>query len=96
MASHLFVNALAHHVVHALRQGLKREGITYSWRSIRDRMLTWVRLTTVMWMEAGKVWSQRQEVDPNNKQARVPAAAGVRFRRHRQSSPPDREKTVPC
>ena len=95
VAGHLFVTVLAYHVVHALRRGLKRKGITYSWRSIRNRMQTWVRLTTVMRTEAGKVWSQRQDVDPNNEQARIAAAAGVSFRRHRQSLALDREKIVP-
>ena len=94
VAGHLFVTVLAYHVVHALRRGLKRKGITYSWRSIRERMRTWVRLTTVMRTAEDRVWSQRQDVDPNNEQARIAAAAGVSFRRHRQLLPVDSERIV--
>ena len=38
------------------------------------------------------MWSQRQDVDPNNEQARIAAAAGVSFRRHRRLLPLDSEK----
>ena len=62
-------------------------GITYNWKSIRERMRTLVRLTTAVRTAEGKVWSQRQDVDPNNDQARVAAAAGVSFRRHRRTLP---------
>ena len=92
VADHLFVTVLAYHVVHALRHRLKHKGITCSWRSIRDRMRTWVRLTTTMRTQDGKVWSQRQDVDPNNEQARLAAAAGLSFRRHRRVLPLDRKE----
>ena len=95
VAVHLFVTVLAYHVVHALRRDLKRKGITYSWRSIRERMRTWVRLTTVMRTAEEHVSSQRQDMDPNNEQARIAAAAGVRFRRHRQLLPVESERIVP-
>ncbi len=84
VSGHLFITVLAYHVVHALRRELSGSGIRYSWKSIRDRMGTWVRLTTTMRTAAGKVWSQRQDGDPNSAQARIAAAAGVAFRRHRQ------------
>ncbi len=87
VCGHLFVTVLAYHVVHALRRRLKNRGIHLSWWSIRERMRTWVRLTTTMPTADGKVWSQRQDVDPNNEQARIATAAGVRFRRHRRSLP---------
>jgi transposase len=92
VAGHLFLTVLAYHVVHALRYRLKRKGIGYSWRSIRERMRTWVRLTTAMRTAEGKVWSQRQDVDPNNEQARIAAAAGLSFRRHRRLLPLDPAK----
>jgi len=34
--------------------------------------------------EAGKQWSQRQNVAPHNEQSRIGAAAGVRFQKHRR------------
>ena len=83
---------LAYHVVHALRYRLRRKGITCSWRSIRERMRTWVRLTTALRTAEGKVWSQRQAVDPHNEQARIAAAAGLSFRRHRRLLPVDSDK----
>ena len=89
VAGHLFVTVLAYHVVHGLRQGLKRKGVGYSWRSIRERMRTWVRLTSAMRTAGGKVWSQRQDVDPNHDQARIATPAGVAFRRHRWTLPLD-------
>ena len=85
VAGHLFITVLAYHLVHALRYRLRSQGLTYSWRSIRERMRTWVRLTTTMRTQEGKVWSQRQDVDPNNDQARIAAAAGLAFRRHQRT-----------
>ena len=82
VSGHLFVTVLAYHVVHGLRQRLKRKGVSCSWGSIRERMRTWVRLTSALRTAEGKVWSQRQDVDPNHGQARIATAAGVEFRRH--------------
>ena len=76
--------------------GMARRGtwIGYNWGSIRKRMRTWVRLTTAMRTAEGKVWSQRQDVDPNNEQARTAAAAGLSFRRHRRLLPLDSGKIL--
>ena len=90
VAGHLFVTVLAYHVVHALRLRLRAHGISLSWASIRHRCHTWVRLTTAMRTADGKVWSQRQDVDPNNEQARLASAAGLSFRRHRNLVTVDR------
>ena len=76
-------------MVHALRYRLRAAGVRCSWKSIRERMRTWVRLMTTMRTAAGKTWSQRQDVDPNNEQARIAAAAGLAFRRHRRTVPLD-------
>ena len=92
VAGHLFLTVLAYHLVHALRYRLRAKGVTCSWKSIRDRMRTWVRLTTTMRTAEGKVWSQRQDVDPNPEQARIAAAAGLSFRRHRRTVPVDRRE----
>ena len=89
VAGHLFITVLAYHLVHALRYRLRAAGVTYSWHSIRARMRTWVRLTTTMRTAEGQTWSQRQDVDPNNEQARLAAAAGLAFRRHRRTIPLD-------
>ncbi len=48
VAVHLFITVLAYHLVHARRYRLPAAGVTYSWQSIRERMRTWVRLTTTM------------------------------------------------
>ena len=89
VAGHLFITVLAYHLVHALRYRLRAAGVTYSWHSIRERMRTWVRLTTTMRTAEGQTWSQRQDVDPNNEQARLAAAAGLAFQRHRRTIPLD-------
>ena len=89
VAGHLFITVLAYHLVHALRYRLRAAGVTYSWHSIRARMRTWVRLTTTMRTAEGQTWSQRQDVDPNNEQARLAAAAGLAFQRHRRTIPLD-------
>ncbi len=89
VAGHLFITVLAYHLVHALRYRLRAAGVTYSWHSIRERMRTWVRLTTTMRTAEGQTWSQRQDVDPNNEQARLAAAAGLAFQPHRRTIPLD-------
>ena len=89
VAGHLFITVLAYHLVHALRYRLRAAGVTYSWHSIRARMRTWLRLTTTMRTAEGQTWSQRQDVDPNNEQARLAAAAGLAFQRHRRTIPLD-------
>ncbi len=63
--------------------------MTYSWMSIHERMRTWVRLATTLRTAEGQTWSQRQDVDPNNEQARIAAAARLGFQRHRRSIPLD-------
>ena len=92
VAGHLFLTVLAYHLVHALRYRLRAQGVTWSWKSIRNRMRTWMRLTTTMRTAEGKVWSQRQDVDPNPEQARIAAAAGLSFRRHSRTVPVDQSK----
>ena len=42
--------------------------------------------------EEGKVWSQRQDVDPNPEQAHIAAAAGVSFRHHHNLVSVDNDK----
>ncbi len=69
VAGHLFLTVLAYHLAHALRYRLRSKGVAYSWKSIRERLRSWVRLTTTMRMAEGKVWSHRQDVDPNPEQA---------------------------
>ena len=66
VAGHLFLTVLAYHLVHALRYRLRARGISWSWKSIRNRMRTWMRLTTTMRTAQGKVWSQRQDVGPES------------------------------
>ncbi len=50
-------------------------------------MRTRVRLPTEMRTADGKAWRQRPDADPNNEQARIAAATGVSFRRHRRTVP---------
>ena len=43
--AHIFITLLAYHLLHSIRSSLKQQGVTMSWKQIRDRMSTHCRVT---------------------------------------------------
>jgi len=61
---HLFITVLAYHVAHAIRVQLRKQGIAYSWATIRKGLSTHIRITTTMKRDDGKVIHIRKSTRP--------------------------------
>ena len=77
IGSHLLIAALAYHPAHLVRTRLKAQGIHSGWTSIRERMRSWVRITTTMRRTDGVLVASRQDSNPGAEQALISRAAGV-------------------
>jgi transposase len=61
---HLFITVLAYHVAHVIRVQLRKQGIAYSWATIRKGLSTHIRITTTMKRDDGKVIHIRKSTRP--------------------------------
>ena len=86
VSTHLFIAVLAYHGVHLIRTRLQARGIRLSWQSIRERLSTWVRITTTVRQVNGALIVNRQDVRPSAEVAEISRAAGVEPRIHRVRS----------
>ncbi|MDE0531974.1 MAG: hypothetical protein OXI01_11090, partial [Albidovulum sp.] len=77
IGSHLLIAALACHPAHLVRTRLKAQGIHSGWTSIRERMRSWVRITTTLRRTDGVPVASRQDSNPGAEQALISRAAGV-------------------
>jgi hypothetical protein len=77
---HLFITVLAYHVLHSIRQKLKRHGITYSWSTIRDRLSSHYRVTTSMKRSDGKMLYIRKTAKPEECHIKIYDALGLPHR----------------
>ncbi len=84
VSAHLFVAVLAYHGVHLIRTRLQAHGLHLSWKSIRDRLQNWVRLTTTLQEQGGKLLAIRQDVRPEPEAWQIARAAGLTPRIHRR------------
>ena len=87
--SHLLIAALAYHPAHLIRTRLKSEGINLSWASVRERMCSWIRITTTLRRTDGKLILNRQDTNAGTEQAHIARAAGIEPGLHRKRSEPD-------
>lgn len=87
VSAHLFVAVLAYHGVHLIRTRLRAHGLQLSWNSIRDRLQNWVRLTTTLQEQGGKLIAIRQDVRPEPEAWEIARAAGLTPRIHRRQMP---------
>lgn len=62
--AHIFITLLAYHLLHSIRTCLKEQGITMSWRQIRDRMSTHCRVTNRMHTKEGHTLFIRTCTEP--------------------------------
>ena len=82
--AHLFLAVLAYHGVHLLRTLLQRQGIHTSWAGIRDRLASWIRVTTTMKTKAGELITIRQDTRADAGEAELARAVGMEPGLHRQ------------
>ena len=87
--AHLFVGIVAYQLVHAIRQGLKKQDIHYSWRRIRNIMSSQTMVTTRMKLENRDSLILRSATRPNHEQARI-----YRTLNFKQTNPKMRKKAV--
>ena len=59
VSAHMLVSVLAFHAVHLIRTRLKARRLSLCWQSIRDRLATWVRITTSVREVGGSLISMR-------------------------------------
>ena len=81
VAAHLFISVLAYQAVHLLRTTMRTGGERASWMSIRRRLSTMHRLTTMLTDDRGAEIRVRQNSEPSDSQRRLLAAMGVRYER---------------
>ena len=87
--THIFVGIVAYQLVHAIRCALKREGIKYGWRRIRNIMSSQTTVTTRMKLENKDSLVLRHVTRPNQEQANIYSALKIK-----KSNPNMRKKAV--
>ena len=68
---HLFITLLAYSVIHTIRYKLKKEGINYSWGTIRDILSNRARVTTSMKCKDGSMLYIRQSTELTEEQKEI-------------------------
>jgi transposase len=69
--AHIFTGIVAYQLVHAIRLGLKREGVKHSWSTIRNIMSSQTAVTTRMKLENKDSLILRNVTRPNQEQAKI-------------------------
>jgi transposase len=87
--AHIFLGIVAYQLVHAIRSGLKQEGINHCWTRIRNIMSSQSIVTTRMKLENKDSILLRNATRPNMEQAKIYGA--LKFK---QTNPKMRKKAV--
>jgi len=82
--SHLFIAVPAYHAVHLIRRRMAEGGIRDSWPTLREKLSTWMRLTTVLKREDGRWIETRQDSRPDPDAAHIARLVGVHPGLHRR------------
>ena len=77
VAAHLFISVVAYQAVHYLRLMLRGNGVRSSWNTVRNKLSTLHRLTTVMDEANGQQIRVRQNSDASAEQRRLLSAMKV-------------------
>ena len=62
--AHIFITLLAYHLLHSIRSSLKAQGISMSWKQIRNRMSTHCRVTNRIRTKEGETLFIRKCSEP--------------------------------
>jgi transposase len=65
---HLFISVLAYYIVHTMRMRLKAEGISDSWKTIRNTLSPQIRSTTTVKLRDGRTAHVRKASRPEPRQ----------------------------
>ena len=84
IAAHLMISVFACHAVQLIRTRLAAKGINMCWRTIRESMRTWLRISTRLTLVDGTIVVNRQDTRPAARVAEVALAAGVKPALHRR------------
>ncbi len=84
VAAHLFISVVAYQAVHYLRLMLRGNGVRSSWNTVRNKLSTLHRLTTVMDEANGQQIRVRQNSDASVEQRRLLSALKVELNRHQR------------
>lgn len=76
-AAHIHVTVMAYHIVCGILRKLQKNGINYSWQTIREILSTHIRVTTTM-NGAEQVINLRSNTVPNGEQCRIYDALRVK------------------
>ena len=87
--AHIFMGIVAYQLVHAIRCGMKKNGINHSWRRIRQIMSSQTMATTRMKLENGDSLVLRNATHPNAEQMKM-----YRALKFKQTNPKMRKKAV--
>ena len=60
---HIFITLIAYHLLHTIRFKLRQKGVHLSWTTVRNQVLSQVRITTRMKREDGKMIRIRKSSD---------------------------------
>ena len=72
--AHIFIGILAYQLVHAIRTAIKKKGIKFSWKTIRQIMSSQMMVTTRMKLENNDSLILRNATNPNIEQAKIYSA----------------------
>ena len=81
VAAHLFISVVAYQAVHYLRLMLRGNSVHSSWNTVRNKLSTLHRLTTVMDEANGQQVRVRQNSDASAEQRRLLSAMKVELNR---------------
>ena len=81
--AHIFVGIVAYQLVHAIRQGLKKEKINHSWTRIRNIMSAQSIVTTRMKLENGDSLILRNPTRPNQEQSMIYRTLNFKHSNHK-------------
>lgn len=76
--AHIFITVLAYHVIAAVLKKLRKEGLNYSWDTIRNILSTHIRVTTAFDGENGDAFFIRTSTTPAPKQQEIYAGLQIK------------------
>ena len=77
ITGHLFISAIAYHLVHCIRYRLKKENITSGWNELRNQLQGQNRVSITMHCKSGEVVHIRKSTRPESRQQKIYTALGI-------------------
>ena len=79
VTGHLFISAIAYHLVHCIRYRLKKDNITSGWDELRKQLQGQNRVSITMHCKGGEVLHVRKSTRPEPRQQKIYTALGIPF-----------------